>query len=86
MNPSNQPEPQYSDRVSCPQHGAVMILVRHELSEMGARWAGRGSVQFYRCTGTTVYKDEQGNVIRTTQCGYARPFKYQKRAPGERHK
>jgi hypothetical protein len=78
----------FSDRVSCPKHGPVMVLIRHELSVEGKhllKGAIRtGCVTFYRCTGMVEVVGPNGNYH--TQCTFMRPNKYQIRAKGERHK
>jgi hypothetical protein len=75
----------FSDRVACPKHGAVMVLVMHKLSDQGRTWFdGRtGCVTFFRCT--AMVEVEGGNG-RKVQCTFMRPNKYQVRQKGERHK
>lgn len=91
LQPHNQPNVesnrtiQFSDRVACPIHGAVMVLVKHKLSEHGARLSGLGVVTFFRCTGMVDDIDKNGHVTRR-QCTFMRPNKYQKRKSWERHK
>lgn len=73
-----------------------MVLIRHELSDEGRKYLGRGSVTFYRCTATrtstvvNLYIDDrqctQPRYDNNGQCLYMRPNKYQKRMKGERHK
>jgi hypothetical protein len=68
---------QFSGRVACPKHGAVMVLVRHVLgSKFLDGHPHHGVVTFFRCTGT-----DDG-----VQCKFMRPNKYQVRKKGERHK
>jgi hypothetical protein len=76
---------QFSDRVACPQHGAVMVLVKHKLSDFGRKHSGLGVVTFFRCTAMVDHVDKNGLVTRR-QCTFMRPNKYQKRQPCERHK
>lgn len=85
----------FTDRVACPHHGPVMVLVRHVLGPESRVWVGRGSVTFYRCTGTVstplaildrVPPTGSPRFDNHGQCLYMRPNKYQKRPKGERHK